>query len=63
MVPGNFYQRGGIVISNGELFVMHELRRQGLSISAIARQPGLARKVLCAKHKLTGTLGAGPFVN
>ena len=31
-----FTSEGGIVIGNGELFVIHELRHQGLSISAIA---------------------------
>lgn len=30
-----FIIKGGIVIGNGELFVIHELRHQGLSISAI----------------------------
>ena len=37
---------GGILIGNGELFVIHELRHQGLSISAIARHTGLARKTV-----------------
>ena len=41
-----FTSEGGIVIVNGELFVIHELRHQGLSISAIARQTGLARKTV-----------------
>ena len=44
MVP--FTSEGGILIGNGELFVIHELRHQGLSISAIARQTGLARKTV-----------------
>lgn len=39
-----FTGEGGIVIGNGELFVIHELRHQGLSISAIARHTGLDRK-------------------
>ncbi len=34
------------MIQNGELFVIHELRQQGLSIAAIARQTGLARKTV-----------------
>ena len=34
------------MIRNGELFVIHELRQQGLSISAIARQTGLDRKTV-----------------
>ena len=41
MVP--FTSEGGIVIGNGELFVIHELRHQWLSISAIARHTGLTR--------------------
>ena len=47
MVP--FTSEGGILIGNGELFVIHELRHQGLSISAIARQTGLDRKTV-RKH-------------
>lgn len=34
------------MIRNGELFVIHELHRQGWSISAIARQSGLDRKTV-----------------
>jgi transposase len=34
------------VIRNGELFVIHELHQQGVSISAIARQTGLDRKTV-----------------
>lgn len=34
------------MIQNGELFVIHELNQQGLSISAIARQAGLDRKTV-----------------
>ena len=30
-----FSNEGGILIWNGELFVIHELRQEGLSISAI----------------------------
>ena len=41
-----FTIEGGILIGNGVLFVIHELRHQGLSISAIARQTGLARKTV-----------------
>ena len=41
-----FTSEGRILIINGELFVIHELRNQGLSISAIARQTGLARKTV-----------------
>ena len=41
-----FTSEGGILIGNGELFVIHELRHQGLSISAIARQTGLDRKTV-----------------
>ena len=44
MVP--FTSEGGIVIGNGEFFVIHELRHQGLSISAIARHTGLTRKTV-----------------
>ena len=41
-----FTSEGGILIGNGELFVIHELRHEGLSISAIARHTGLARKTV-----------------
>ena len=41
-----FISEGGNLISNGELFVIHELRHQGLSISAIARHTGLDRKTV-----------------
>ena len=41
-----FTSEGGILIGNGELFVIHELRHQGLSISAIARHTGLNRKTV-----------------
>ena len=41
-----FTSEGGILIGNGELFVIHELRHQGLSISAIARHTGLDRKTV-----------------
>ena len=34
------------MIQNGELFVIHELHQQGLSISAIPRQTGLDRKTV-----------------
>ena len=34
------------MIRNGELFVIHELRQEGLSISAIARRTGLDRKTV-----------------
>lgn len=34
------------MIRNGELFVIHELHQQGLSISAIARHTGLDRKTV-----------------
>ena len=37
---------GRLLIGNGELFVTHELRHQGLSISAIARRTGLDRKTV-----------------
>ena len=46
-----FTSEGGILIGNGELFVIRELRHQGLSISAIARQAGLARKTAHLMHK------------
>ena len=39
-----FTSEGGILIGNGELFVIHELRNQGLSISPITRCTGLAHK-------------------
>lgn len=35
-----------MVIQNGELFVIHELHQEGLSISAIARRTGLDRKTV-----------------
>ena len=38
-----FTSEGGILTGNGELFVIHELRHQGLSISAIARHTDVAR--------------------
>ena len=41
-----FTSEGGILIGNGELFVIYELRHQGLPISAIARQTGLSRKTV-----------------
>ncbi len=41
------------MINNGELFVIHELHQQGLSISAIARQTGLDRKTV-RKHLQQG---------
>ena len=41
-----FTSEGGILIGNGELFVIHELRHQELSISAIARHTGLDRKTV-----------------
>ena len=41
-----FTSEGGIVIGNGEFFAIHELRHQGLSISAIARHTGLTRKTV-----------------
>ena len=41
-----FTSEGGNLIGNGELFVIHELRHQGLSISAIARHTGLDRKTV-----------------
>jgi hypothetical protein len=34
------------MIRNGELFVIHELHQEGLSISAIARRTGLSRKTV-----------------
>ena len=37
---------GGILIGNGEFFVIHELRHQGLPISAIARETGRDRKTV-----------------
>ena len=46
-----FTGEGGILIGNGVLFVIHELRHQGLSISAIARQTGRSqpgRRVLAS---------------
>ena len=41
-----FSNEGGIFIRNGELFVIHELRREGSSISAIAWRTGLDRKTV-----------------
>lgn len=41
-----FTIEGGFLIGNGELFVIHELRHKGLSISAIARRTGLDRKTV-----------------
>ena len=41
-----FSNEGGILIRNGELFVIHELRQEGLSISAIARRTGLDQKTV-----------------
>lgn len=35
-----------MVIQNGELFVIHELHQEGLSISGIARRTGLSRKTV-----------------
>ena len=34
------------MIQNGELFVIHELHQEGLSISSIARRTGLSRKTV-----------------
>ena len=41
-----FSNEGRILIRNGELFVIHELQQEGLSISAIARRTGLDRKTV-----------------
>ena len=41
-----FSNEGGILIRNGELFVIHELRQEGLSISTIARRTGLDQKTV-----------------
>ena len=41
-----FTGEGGKLIGNGELFVIHELRHQGLSISVIAWHTGLYRKTV-----------------
>ena len=54
-----FTSEGGILIVNGELFVIHELCHQGLSISAIARQTGLARKTV--REYLRELSGSAPF--
>ena len=44
-----FTSENGILIGNRKFFVIHELRHQGLSISAIARHTGLDRKTV-RKH-------------
>jgi len=37
---------GGLVVTLGEMVLIHDLKRQGLSITAIARQVGLDRKTV-----------------
>jgi len=44
LLQGSIEER--VVIQNGELFVIHELHQQGLTISAIARQTGHDRKTV-----------------
>jgi len=34
------------VLEHGEIFMIHELRREGLSIRAIARRTGLSHKTI-----------------
>jgi transposase len=46
------------VIGLREVVLIHELKRQGLSISAIARQTGLDRKTV--KKYLASGLGCQP---
>ena len=57
MVP--FTSEGGILIGNGEPFVIHELRHQGLSISAIARQASVDFTPIAYRSERTGKASLG----